>query len=468
MPNSPPELVVAFKREEASNAIASLQKILDQGKLEGLRLNPMFSHAGRALKRISGESPAVLELAVEKRRFFTAVLDGRESDSALDELQSLTNVETAYWKPGVENPLAPPDPRDMGMDAGLGIPGERPSDFRAQQSYLDAAPGGVDIAAAWDRTGGDGSGIKLIDIEGGWCFTHSDLLIRSGGLLAGAPYPDVSWRNHGTAVLGQIGGDKDAFGVSGMAPEAILCAVSHGGLGSARAIEVAASQLSAGDVMLLEMHRPGPKYNFEYREDQLGYIAVEWWPDDFLAIQAAVSKGIVVIEAAGNGAQDFADALYNKPGKGFPSDWRNPLQGVVDSGAIIVGAGAPPGGMHGPDRSRLDFSNYGVRVDCQGWGRGVVTTGYGDKYRDRISQDDQDYWYTGQFSGTSSASPIVAAVVASLQGIAKAKGTRIDPRKLREQLRMTGSPQMPGAAAPVTQNIGRRPHLPALIAALDL
>ena len=33
---------------------------------------------------------------------------------------------------------------------------------------------------------------------------------------------------------------------------------------------------------------------------------------------------------------------------------------------------------HGPDRSRLDFSNFGKAVDVQGWGREVTTCGYGD------------------------------------------------------------------------------------------
>ena len=114
-----------------------------------------------------------------------------------------------------------------------------------------------------------------------------------------------------------------------------------------------------------------------------------------------------MIEAAGNGAQDLDDPIYNTPAKGFPADWSNPFaRGARDSGAIVVGAGAPPAGTHGnnsyTDRARLDFSNYGSVVDVQGWGREVTSTGYGDLQ----GGADQNKWYTDQFSGTSRPSPL--------------------------------------------------------------
>ena len=88
----------------------------------------------------------------------------------------------------------------------------------------------------------------------------------------------------------------------------------------------------------------------------------------------------------------------------------------------MVGAGAPPPGTHGrdhgADRSRLDFSNYGALVDAQGWGREVTTTGYGDLQGGSI----EDLWYTDQFSGTSSASPIVVGALGCVQGFLRAAG----------------------------------------------
>src|SRR5215813_12341024 len=106
---------------------------------------------------------------------------------------------------------------------------------------------------------------------------------------------------------------------------------------------------------------------------------MEWWPDNLAAIQFAVRRGVIVVEAGGNGAENLDDPIYDQPAQGFPATWVNPFRrNPVDSGAIIVGAGAPPSGNFGSDRSRLGFSNYGALVDAQGWGREVVTTGYGD------------------------------------------------------------------------------------------
>jgi hypothetical protein len=146
---------------------------------------------------------------------------------------------------------------------------------------------------------------------------------------------------------------------------------------------------------------------------------------------------------------------------GFPASWGNPFRrGVRDSGAILVGAGAPPPGTHGqnwgPDRSRLDFSNYGSAVDVQGWGREVTTTGYGD-LQGGVSEDT---WYTDRFSGTSSASPIVVGALGCVQGAMRAGGgPPLTPAAARNLLRTTGSPQTDAPGRPATQRIGNRPDL---------
>src|SRR5262249_14241903 len=141
---------------------------------------------------------------------------------------------------------------------------------------------------------------------------------------------------------------------------------------TASAIAQAALFLRPGDIMLLEMHRLGPP---DY-ESGTKYIPVEGWPDDFAAVQWGTSRGVIVVEAAGNGSSNLDDPLYNNPDTGFPPSWQNPFnRAVVDSGAILVGAGAPPVGGWGRDRSRLAFSNFGAMLDAQGWGREVVTLG---------------------------------------------------------------------------------------------
>ena len=132
---------------------------------------------------------------------------------------------------------------------------------------------------------------------------------------------------------------------------------------------------------------------------------------------------------------------------------------------MICGAGAPPPGTHGrdhgPDRSRLGFSNFGALIDAQGWGREVTTTGYGD-----LQGGVPDFWYTDTFSGTSSASPIVVGALASVQGVLRAHGRIVlSPGRARQLLRATGSPQTDAPGRPRTQRIGNRPNLRQLIPA---
>ena len=174
------------------------------------------------------------------------------------------------------------------------------------------------------------------------------------------------------------------------------------------------------------------------------------------------------MEAAGNGAENLDDAIYNTRPIGFPADWSNPFNRANrDSGAIVVGAGAPPPGTHGrdhgPDRSRLDFSNWGALVDAQGWGREVTTCGYGDLQGGLGLNEDE--WYTDRFSGTSSASPIVVGALGCVQGVLRAHNrTLLSPARARSLLRETGSPQEDAPGRPSTQRIGNRPNLRQLLA----
>jgi subtilisin family serine protease len=228
-------------------------------------------------------------------------------------------------------------------------------------------------------------------------------------------------------------------------------AVINGVFNAAGAITKATAELKAGDVILIELQATGPNNK---------YVAMQYWNDTFAAIVAATAKGITVVEAAGNGNENFDLAVFNNTG----------LQ--KDSGAIVVGAGVPPSnhldfagfgaGMPGYSslgvpRSRIFFSNYGKIVNVQGWGWHVATLGYGDAQGDA----SENRWYTLRFSGTSSASPIVTGAVACLQGRAKSKnGGPLTPAKVREILMKTGTPQVAGPGVPLAQRIGPLPNLP--------
>ncbi len=376
-----------------------------------------------------------------------------------DRLRRLDEVAGAYVKPAASLPVAIDLEIERALSPSDTPPAATTPDFRSNQIYLNPAPEGVDARFAWRYLGGRGMGVNIIDCEWGWRFNHEDLLQNQGGVVIGSAISDD---NHGTAVAGEISGDQNPFGIEGICSDARFMAASFATLPTAAVIRQAADRLRPGDIILLEIHRPGPGAN---GTGQDGFIAIEWWPDDLAAIRYAVAKGIIVVEAAGNGARNLDSAIYNSPATGFPTSWRNPfnIQNPT-SGAVLVGAGAPPPGTHGrdhgPDRSRLDFSNYGARVDAQGWGREVTSTGYGDLQ----GGSEQDRWYTDQFSGTSSASPIVVGVIGCLQGILRARHKPLlTPARTIQILRSTGSPQQDAPGRPRTQRIGNRPNLRQMI-----
>lgn len=157
-------------------------------------------------------------------------------------------------------------------------------DFTPEQIYLNASPAGIDAHYAWTKSGGRGAGVKIIDCEWGWNFTHKDLLQSSMGTVVGTslsyssdPTANNSANrsvNHGTTVVGGIGADRNSFGVTGICPDANVGAACFGN--SAQTIRQAADKLAQGDIILLEIHRPGPRHNFQSRNDQLGYIVIEW------------------------------------------------------------------------------------------------------------------------------------------------------------------------------------------------
>jgi subtilisin family serine protease len=427
----------------------------------GVRLVPLFGDEERLIAQEAAVASVTGTAGPELARFYHVEAPASRLNALAEELRRQPTIEAAYIKPAAEPPSLTP-PAAESADAPPVTP-----DFIASQGYLGAAPGGIEALWAHGQPGGKGQSVRIIDIEGAWRFSHEDLKQVQGGMVGGTASPDLGWRDHGTAVIGEFGGDENGIGIVGISPRANTRAISIFGAnqGSSKAIVQAANLLSAGDIILIELHRPGPRHNFQSRPDQKGYIAIEWWEDDYAAIRYATNKGVIVVEAAGNGGENLDDAIYSVRPAGFPATWTNPFnRSNRDSRAIMVGAGAPPPGTHGrshgPDRSRLDFSNYGALIDAQGWGREVTTTGYGHLQKG----NDEDFWYTDQFSGTSSASPIVVGAVACVEGNRKAKGLAVlTPLQVRNKLRTTGSPQQDAPGRPATQRIGNRPNLKQLL-----
>jgi hypothetical protein len=461
--------------EKSAEQLQQLNSILAQHKAT---LEPLFGVSEYLLEDRMAENP---ELFSPPTLNLSLYYRGRAADNVLEslaeQLRTSELINSAYIKPGAQLASSAVDLSHR-LDPGFAA---MTCDFTSDQMYLAGNEFGINAPYAWGLKGGDGEGIGIIDVEGAWCLTHSDLKANLGTLVGGVMINDQAWRNHGTAVLGILGADVNGFGVTGICPAASTGAVSIFGFpdpgtaptwGTGAAILLAADQLSAGDILVIELHFPGPPAFNPMQE--FGHIPAEWWPDCLATINYATWRGIIVVAAAGNGSVSLDDPIYeiNPPKGPFPADWRNPLgRNQIDTGSIFVGAGAPLRGIHysnwGPGRSRLNFSNYGCMVDAQAWGREVTTCGFNDLQ----CANSEEFRYTTSFAGTSSATAIVAGAIGCLQGVRKAsnKGP-LTSRQVRQILRDTGSPQtdFPGSTPrPATERIGSLPNLKQMIKKLS-
>ncbi|MGV3630373.1 MAG: S8 family peptidase [Bacteroidota bacterium] len=364
-----------------------------------------------------GDAASVRKL----RNLFRVELPGAD-DHALDflgrQLKNLSIVNYYSLMPAL--PVRPPGD----------LPPTTP-DYAAMQSYILSDPG-VNMQYAWDL-GYYGQHINIRDVEYGVNLNHEDLedqnvYIQPGMTVNSLVTEDYS--EHGTAAIGVLYSNYGDYGATGMvfqAEEVVLFPEYTEGMGYDRvnAVAQAVANSNPGDVIMYEMQTTG----------FTDYVPAEYDEPIWDLTRAAVDFGIVVVAAAGNGDQDLDSAPYSS------------YMARGNSGAILVGAG-----MSSTSHNRVSFSTYGSRVDVQGWGYDVFSTGYGDAYE--IGGDfNQRYTW---FSGTSSATPMVTSCVVNLQSYYyDLTGELLTGEEIRDILQQTGIPQ--GTA--VDGNIGPLPNM---------
>lgn len=387
--------------------------------------------------------------------------DIKYEEELLNQFNSLAIVEQTYPVMITEGAVVKTDSKPMSF-----LPPT--PDISGMQGYLNPAPTGLDSRFAWTRPGGRGDGVRVIDVEYDWVTDHEDFPASRfwGGRSLVAPYVREG-SEHGTAVLGVLASPHNGLGIAGMAPN-----ISHGlssvlrpadyawgavvasfsgenwtgrchNVAVAGAIGSALGALTPGNVILIEQHVPGPGTGRTCPGcncSQWEYVAMEYYQECFDVIRRATASGVIVVEAAGNGGQNLDAPVY---GNRFNMLVRN-------SQAILVGA------SNAGDRMPACFSNTANRVDVHAWGDAVVTLGYGDgsgasaPFNNGVIRQ----FYTRSFGGTSSASPMVTASVASVQGARIAAGLLpFSPVSMRNLLVSTGTPQVSGS------HIGPQPNL---------
>lgn len=267
-----------------------------------------------------------------------------------------------------------------------------------------------------------GKTIRVGVIEWGAFPEHEayDVIVEPGQTVI--TIDEVSEPDHGTACLSIIGSREDGIGLTGIAPESELwffpLTSAEQGYREPAAWASALAAFRAGDVLSCS-YGPGPPVG------NLNNSQVAW-----TLIRLASDLGITVCIAAGNDCYNLDDA----PDLG-------------DSGGVVVGACSP-----GSNQYRLGFSNRFREADPQmersnivharAWGSFVASAGYGNLFAvdgPAGSGVNRNRTYTINFGGTSAASPIVAGILANLQGLAKQiYGIPLSPANLRIVCGMPG------------------------------
>lgn len=308
-------------------------------------------------------------------------------------------------------------------------------DLTSKQRYLNGFVDGsrpyrgINVKPVWE-IGYYGQGIQVADIQYDWDLDHEDL--QDKNIQVHYDNIDAGQQQHGTNAIGIIGADKNDFGMTGIAYGCELSVwdiydemaqlASWG-----RSIRGAADALSEGDIIQLEVSLA--------TSSSSPPLPAEINPALHEAIKYAVNKGIIVLQASGNGATnlDYSGDM--------PSD---------DNGSIMVGNGSLMQERI-VTNNYISGGNYGKRVNLQAWGDTVVATlgtwswtgvtpisgFHGETFG---NNDQRAYCY--QFSGTSSALPIVTGVVAVVQSFAKdSLGYTLTSQEMRDLLIRSGHPQ---------------------------
>lgn len=390
---------------------------LSRNTLQKYRFNQIirFSNEEKKLMRSGQTPPPSEEQAFNKYKFRGLVflentdeMSGKELLEIADDLEKLDFVEYAALEP--VNPPPPPGYSNKASQPGISLPPPATPDYSDRQTYRNSSF--LNIEYTWSL-GIKGQGIRIADIEWGFDYDHEDL--RRSRFIELRATTNHTYINHGTAVAGIVFAIENSYGMTGMVNQVdTLYGISEVGISRASGILLGLERLRAGDVFMYEMQTGGEDDN---------YVPADFNQAVWDITKEATEDGIIVVAAAGNGNENLDDLYYNS------------YNARGDNGSIIVGAGSSSS-----SRNKLNFSTYGSRVNVQGWGQSVASTGYGALYN-----GGEHATYTSSFSGTSSATPVVTSAVVAIQSYAKnVLGFVLTSQQTRSLLIETGRAQGSG------------------------
>ena len=229
----------------------------------------------------------------------------------------------------------------------------------------------------WKRTRGEGITIGLCDT--GVDLSHPDLAgqVAATEDFTGSPSGPVDMQGHGTHCAGIIAALDNDVGVVGVAPGVKLIAAKVlGDDGSGNGESVAAGirycRDKGANIISMSLGSPNPD------------------PQIQDALNDVIASGCICIMAAGNDGQSgLPDSV------GYPAKWQ---QGVAVAAVDRAGRAAP-------------YSSVGPEVDIAAPGTDILSCFRGGSY--------------AKLSGTSMATPFVAASIALMLAYERSNGLRL-------------------------------------------
>jgi subtilisin-like proprotein convertase family protein len=298
----------------------------------------------------------------------------------------------------------------------------------ASQWHLHNSTAGLldlNVFGVWNPSQGPaytGAGTRVIVIDDGFAYTHSDLAPNYRTDLDFDfddddldPFGNAT-DSHGTAVMGIIGAAANGTGAVGVAHGAELLGYRVGFAGAefqadvAAAITAAVNNLVADDVISIS----------------LGYIDARWQdnsPDIETALGNAIANGrgglgSTVVKSAGNDRNTFGSGAMDTNADDWTAETRQIVVGAVDQNGFVS-----------------SYSTPGASILASAFGTPgqVVTT-------DRpgaAGYDPDDF--TETFNGTSAAAPMVSGIVSLMYDANAGLGWRDVQTILANSARQVGS-----------------------------
>lgn len=367
------------------------------------------------------EPPSILNI-------FTLPCPDADVDAAIAALQASPFIEWAQVRP-------------QAIPASLVHYGDDPLSERA--FHLDPPPNGVDAIYAWNVAGGDGRGIRFVDVENGWSLTHEDLADAHVVRASTFGSPSAADIDHGTGVLGIVLGSDNGVGSVGMAPHCqgfVVTAIRADGISNVPdALMQAGFAVGSGGVLLIELANPFTPVNEPA-------IPIEFDRAVGNVMRLLAVFGVTVIEPAGNNGIDLdAFPFLSHMSRGSP--------GFFDTFAVMVGACLATTVTPAPG------STHGRRLDCFAPGRFIRAPSSTE------APPDHGYQPEG-FSGTSASGAVIAGAAVALQGMALANTGDFlgaaDMRRLLSDPAINVLSEHSTAANPNADGIGVLPDLHAI------